>query len=120
MNTGVTNIPNINEELQTKSLSVTNAVVVNGYSQKKDIANEFAAYLTVDRAQNLYERTGRMPARKGVTFTSPPGGGFRQGIRAFRTHSQNDGDQQLLGTDGNRIYKNLVGRRRIGYTESAL
>ena len=52
---GVTNISNINEELQTKSLSVTNAVVVNGYSQKKDIANEFAAYLTVDRAQNLYE-----------------------------------------------------------------
>ena len=73
---GVTNIPNINEELQTKSLSVTNAVVVNGYSQKKDIANEFAAYLTVDRAQNLYERTGRMPARKGVTFTSPQAEAF--------------------------------------------
>ena len=73
---GVTNIPNINEELHTKSLSVTNAVVVNGYSQKKDIANEFAAYLTVDRAQNLYERTGRMPARKGVTFTSPQAEAF--------------------------------------------
>lgn len=73
---GVTNISNINEELQTKSLSVTNAVVVNGYSQKKDIANEFAAYLTVDRAQNLYERTGRMPARKGVTFTSPQAEAF--------------------------------------------
>lgn len=73
---GVTNIPNINEALQTKSLSVTNAVVVNGYSQKKDIANEFAAYLTVDRAQNLYERTGRMPARKGVAFTSPQAEAF--------------------------------------------
>ncbi len=65
---GVTNIPNINEELKTRSLSVTNAVVVNGYSQKKDIANELAAYLTGERAQNLYERTGRMPARKGVSF----------------------------------------------------
>mgnify|MGYP000183714138 FL=1 len=73
---GVTNVPNINEELQTKSLSVTNAVVVNGYSQKKDIANEFAAYLTVDRAQNLYERTGRMPAKKGVTFESPQAEAF--------------------------------------------
>ena len=77
---GVTNVPNINEELQTKSLSVTNAVVVNGYSQKKDIANEFAAYLTVDRAQNLYERTGRMPAKKGVTFESPQAEAFRQEI----------------------------------------
>lgn len=61
---GVTNIPNINEELKTRSLSVTNAVVVNGYSQKKDIANEFAAYLTGERAQNLYERTaGCRPGR---------------------------------------------------------
>ena len=73
---GVTNIPNINEELKTRSLSVTNAVVVNGYSQKKDIANEFAAYLTGERAQNLYERTGRMPARKGVSFENPQAEAF--------------------------------------------
>lgn len=73
---GVTNIPNINEELKTRSLSVTNAVVVNGYSRKKDIANEFAAYLTGERAQNLYERTGRMPARKGVSFENPQAEAF--------------------------------------------
>ena len=73
---GVTNIPNIDEELKTRSLSVTNAVVVNGYSQKKDIANEFAAYLTGERAQNLYERTGRMPARKGVSFENPQAEAF--------------------------------------------
>ncbi|WP_455618266.1 sugar ABC transporter substrate-binding protein [Eisenbergiella sp.] len=73
---GVTNIPNINEELKTRSLSVTNAVVVNGYSQKKEIANEFAAYLTGERAQNLYERTGRMPARKRVGFENPQAEAF--------------------------------------------
>ena len=48
---GVTNIPNIDEELKTRTLSG-------------------------ERAQNLYERTGRMPARKGVSFENPQAEAF--------------------------------------------
>ena len=34
---GVARVPDIDSELITRSLSVTNAVVVNGYSEKKDV-----------------------------------------------------------------------------------
>lgn len=57
---GIGLVPDVSAELPSRSLSVTSAIAVNGYSQKKELANEFAAYLTNDCAANLYERTGRM------------------------------------------------------------
>ena len=43
-------------------MSVTNTVVINGYSSHKELANRFAQYLTGEYAENLYERTGKVPA----------------------------------------------------------
>jgi maltose-binding protein MalE len=42
---------------------VTGAVVVNGYSEHKELANRFAAYLVNDCAEELYARTGKLAAR---------------------------------------------------------
>lgn len=55
-------LPGPGAELQAKSLSVTNCVVVNGYSEHRELANEFAAFLTNEYYDNLYERTGKVSA----------------------------------------------------------
>ena len=47
---------------------MTSAVVVNGYSEKKDTANAFARYLTQTAAQKLYESTGKLPADTGIAL----------------------------------------------------
>ena len=65
---GIAEIPDLNEELKSKSLSVTNSIVVNGYSDKKEDANRFARYLTCDNADSLYEKTGKISANKNVVY----------------------------------------------------
>lgn len=65
---GVAPVPDLSNTLQSKSLSVTNAVVVNGFSEKQDIANDFVRYLLADNAEAMYGRTGKVPARLGVEF----------------------------------------------------
>lgn len=63
---GVTIMPDVSVDLESRSMSVTNAVVINGYSEQKELANEFAAFLTCDYAGQLYERTGKAPANRNV------------------------------------------------------
>lgn len=59
---GIAPMPQVSEELASRSLSVTNMVVINGYSEHKELANRFAAYLTDGYTENLYERTGKVSA----------------------------------------------------------
>ena len=63
---GIAKIPDVSEKLQSRALSVTNGVVVNGYSEHKELANKFAAYLTGECARTLYERTGKMSSHKSA------------------------------------------------------
>lgn len=63
---GITVMPDISEELKSRSMSVTNGIVVNGYSEHNELANQFAAYLVDEYADTLYERTGKMSANKNV------------------------------------------------------
>lgn len=63
---GIAMMPDVSEELQSRSMSVTTAVVVNGYSEKRELANEFASYLTGEFAETLYERTGKDSANKNI------------------------------------------------------
>ncbi len=59
---GFVTMPDVSTELKSRSMSVTNAVVVNGYSEHRELANRFASYLVNDYADGLYERTGRVPS----------------------------------------------------------
>lgn len=58
----VMNIPQISDSLLGRSLSVTNAVAINGYGENKDLANEFAKFLTTEYVDKFYDRTGKMAA----------------------------------------------------------
>ena len=63
---GIATIPRLTEELETKGMSVTNAIYVNGYSELKEEANRFARFLAFEYAGELYEATGKVTANKNV------------------------------------------------------
>lgn len=65
---GITKTPDINEQTPVRSLSMTNCVVVNAYSEKQEIANDFAWYLTTVLSDNLYARTGKIAAAYGTDY----------------------------------------------------
>lgn len=61
---GIAKLPNINHELLTKGMSVTNALVINGYSEHKEEASKFITYmLDKDISYEMYARTGKLPVR---------------------------------------------------------
>lgn len=57
-------IPDPNSELRGRPLSVTNVVVVNGYTNYPETAVDFAEFLTMDNycVDQLYGMTGYLPA----------------------------------------------------------
>lgn len=63
---GIGDIPNLTEELYTRGLSVTNSIVVNSYSEYGAYANDFAHFLSYERADRLYEQTGKVSVCKNV------------------------------------------------------
>lgn len=60
--------PDIDETTKTRSLSVTNCVVINAYSQNKEAANDFARFLTSEYNDILFARTGKVSAAEGVDY----------------------------------------------------
>ncbi|MBQ8198255.1 MAG: extracellular solute-binding protein [Lachnospiraceae bacterium] len=68
---GISVLPDISSQLQTRGLSVTNTAVVNGFGEHKEYANAFAAYLTGEADASLYERTGKLSAKSNVTYENP-------------------------------------------------
>ena len=63
---GVSLMPDPSGELAGRSMSVTSAVAINGYSEHQELANAFAAYLADGYAENLYEQTGKVSANRTV------------------------------------------------------
>lgn len=64
---GVGDIPDLTDELVTRGLSVTNSIVVNDYSAYQTYANDFAHYLSYEKASDLYAQTGKVSVCKSVT-----------------------------------------------------
>lgn len=63
---GIGDIPNLTDELFTRGLSVTNSIVVNNYSPYQSYANDLAHFLSYERADRLYEQTGKVSVCKNV------------------------------------------------------
>lgn len=63
---GVGDIPNLTGDLLTRGLSVTNSIVVNSYSDYRSYANDFAHFLSYERADRLYEQTGKVSVCRNV------------------------------------------------------
>lgn len=77
---GISTVPDVSEDLQSASLSVTQCVVVNGYSGKKEMANDFAVYLTEYATDTLYARTDKLPVcdNGGNIYDDPNKAAFLQ------------------------------------------
>ncbi len=58
----LTIMPAMSDRLGSRSMSVTTAVAVNGYSEHKELANEFAAFLAEEYSGALYSWTGHPAA----------------------------------------------------------
>ena len=65
---GVAVIPNVDDLLLSRGLSVTDAIVVNGYSEKKEAANEFAGILAYDSAGSLYQKSGKLACKRDISY----------------------------------------------------
>lgn len=65
---GISLTPDIDENRKTRSLSMTQCVVVNGYSTHQAQANDFAQFLTTEYNDILYARTGKVSAAQNVDY----------------------------------------------------
>ncbi len=65
---GIEEMPDLTDSLKGRSLSVTNAIVINGYSEKAELANDFAAFLLDSHIEELYKNTGKLPSRYGIHY----------------------------------------------------
>jgi len=61
-------LPDIVEGVDSRSMSVTDVVAINGYSLNKEIANDFALYLCTQSGSTLYERAGKLSALKDAEY----------------------------------------------------
>ncbi len=65
---GVSTLPDISSLLKARGLSVTDAVVINGYSEKKAEANKLATYIANFKASDLYMKSGKVSCCKNVEY----------------------------------------------------
>lgn len=65
-------LPDLTDELQSRGLSVTNSIVVNPYSQNQEAAWKLASWITESKADNLYEKTGKLPACRTLSEDPMP------------------------------------------------
>lgn len=64
---GVALMPDPSVELKGRSLSVTGTVAINGYSEQKELANQFASFLASEYAVELYSRSGKTAANSNIS-----------------------------------------------------
>ncbi len=65
---GITVLPDLSPTLKARGLSMTTCVAVNGYSEKKAEANDFASYLTMEKGQELYRLAGKIASKRGCIY----------------------------------------------------
>lgn len=75
---GIAQLPDINIELSTRGMSVTNALAINGYSTHKAQAALLIRFLANESAKDLYEMTGKISAMTKQEYDNPHVEGFVQ------------------------------------------
>ncbi|MBR2121610.1 MAG: hypothetical protein IJ930_01500 [Lachnospiraceae bacterium] len=69
-------LPDVTDTLRAKGMSVTYALVLNGYSAEQEAASAVAKYLVYDRGAMLYEQSGKLPCARPAALTDPRMDGF--------------------------------------------
>ena len=75
---GIAQLPDINIELSTRGMSVTNVLVLNGYSAHKPSAASLIQFLANESQNDLYEMTGKIAAMTKQEYDDPHVEGFVQ------------------------------------------
>ncbi|WP_026508311.1 sugar ABC transporter substrate-binding protein [Butyrivibrio sp. MC2013] len=65
---GVIPVPAINDDYQTRTMSVTRCIAINGYSENIDEAGAVAKWLTCLTDDDFYQMTDKVSANKRVEF----------------------------------------------------
>ena len=64
----ISEFPNFSSVNKTSPLALTKCVVVNPYADDTGVAADFARFVTYEAAAYLYEYSGTLSARKGMTY----------------------------------------------------
>jgi maltose-binding protein MalE len=64
----VADMPGLTGDFGTRTMSVTQCIVVNGFSQNYSAANQFARYLCNDNSGDIYSMGGKVAAHYGVKY----------------------------------------------------
>ncbi len=65
---GISVLPDVSATLKARGLSVTTVIAVNGYSEKKSMANDLASYLSFEKGPDLYRKSGKISCRRGCVY----------------------------------------------------
>lgn len=65
---GVADMPELTSAFGTRTMSVTDCIVVNGYSEHPLQANVFAKFLCNDNSDEMYRLSGKLAAHYGVNY----------------------------------------------------
>lgn len=64
----VADMPDLTPQFETRTMSVTNCIVVNGYTEHPTQANAVARYICNDSSDDLYLNSGKIAARYGIKY----------------------------------------------------
>ncbi len=67
----VADMPGLTQEFGSRTMSVTECLVVNGFSENADEANRVARFLATDNSGDIYKLSGKLSAREGVMYDDP-------------------------------------------------
>lgn len=65
---GVAALPDINDEIKSRGMSMTGSIAINGYSKNQEIANDFAKFIIEEESDDLYVDAGKIPTYNGVAL----------------------------------------------------
>ena len=111
---GAAPLPDINKEVCTRGISVTNGIAVNGYSKKRSEADAFSSWLSTEGAAKLYDRTGHVAALQTAASQNGEMAAFWQEYQRHGPDAQADEHGEFLGADGSGVHEDLAGRKCVG------
>ncbi|MCR5557267.1 MAG: extracellular solute-binding protein [Butyrivibrio sp.] len=66
----VADMPGLTPQFDTRTMSVTNCLVVNGYTEHPTQTNAVARYICNDNTDELYLNSGKIAARYGIKYNN--------------------------------------------------
>ena len=67
----VADMPGLTDDFGSRTMSVTECLVVNGYSENAAEAEDVARYLCSDNSGDIYKLCGKLAAHDGVNYEDP-------------------------------------------------